>query len=88
MSVRVHSPAGKSKTSSLTPKAGGVRERRAFWSGPSLTDEHAKPLVSQLPLLQPKLTINEPGDKYEKEADRMADSVMRMPEPTIQRAPT
>jgi len=28
--------------------------------------------------VQPKLTINQPGDAYEKEADAMADKVMRM----------
>lgn len=33
-----------------------------------------------------KLTINTPGDKYEQEADRVADQVMRMPEPQLQRA--
>lgn len=32
--------------------------------------------------LQTKLRISEPGDKYEQEADRIADQVMRMPEPT------
>ena len=31
--------------------------------------------------LQPKLTIGAPNDKYEQEADRVADQVMRMPEP-------
>lgn len=31
--------------------------------------------------VQTKLTINKPGDKYEQEADRLADLVMRMPEP-------
>jgi hypothetical protein len=35
--------------------------------------------------IQPKLTINEPGDKYEQEADAMADRVMRMSAPTVQR---
>jgi len=35
--------------------------------------------------IQTKLKIGEPGDKYEKEADRVADEVMRMPEPSIQR---
>ena len=29
--------------------------------------------------IQPKLSINAPGDKYEQEADAMADKVMRMP---------
>ena len=35
--------------------------------------------------IQTKLAINEPGDSYEQEADRVADMVMRMPEPTVQR---
>jgi outer membrane protein OmpA-like peptidoglycan-associated protein len=30
--------------------------------------------------IQPKLTIGQPNDKYEQEADRAADQVMRMPE--------
>jgi len=35
--------------------------------------------------LQPKLKINAPNDKYEQEADRVADQVMRMPVQTLQR---
>jgi hypothetical protein len=31
--------------------------------------------------LQAKLKIGQPGDKYEQEADRVAEQVMRMPEP-------
>src|SRR3546814_176007 len=31
---------------------------------------------------QPKLTVNQPGDKYEQEADRMANQVMRMATPS------
>ena len=39
-----------------------------------------------LPLfLQPKLVISRPGDPYEQEADRVADQIMRMPGPTVQR---
>lgn len=34
--------------------------------------------------IQTKLTINQPGDRYEQEADRVADQVMRMPEPSFQ----
>lgn len=30
------------------------------------------------PAIQPKLTVNEPNDIYEQEADEMADKVMRM----------
>lgn len=33
------------------------------------------------PLVQPKLTIGQPGDKYEQEADQVAEQVIRMPEP-------
>lgn len=35
--------------------------------------------------LQTKLAISDPGDHYEQEADRIADEVMRMPVPMLQR---
>lgn len=35
--------------------------------------------------IQAKLRINKPGDVYEEEADRVADVVMRMEEPGVQR---
>src|SRR5882672_259636 len=34
------------------------------------------------PGLQAKVTVNEAGDRYEQEADRLADQVMRMPDTT------
>lgn len=37
--------------------------------------------------LQAKLKIGQPNDKYEQEADRVADKVMSMPEPGVQRQP-
>ena len=37
--------------------------------------------------VQPKLTINQPNDPYEQEADAMADKVMRMEQPGIQLKP-
>ncbi len=37
--------------------------------------------------IQPKLTINQPNDVYEQEADVMADRVMRMEQPFIQAKP-
>jgi hypothetical protein len=33
--------------------------------------------------IQAKLVVGQPGDKYEQEADRVADAVMRMPEPRV-----
>ena len=38
-----------------------------------------KLLGQRPPLVQPKLIINEPGDRFEQEADRVADQIMRMP---------
>jgi len=38
--------------------------------------------------VQAKLQVNRPGDIYEQEADNVADALMRMPAPVIQRAPT
>jgi hypothetical protein len=37
------------------------------------------------PAVQTKLTVNQPGDQYEQEADLVADQVMRMPEPSLSR---
>ncbi|MCK4783959.1 MAG: DUF4157 domain-containing protein [Desulfobacteraceae bacterium] len=36
---------------------------------------------------QTKLTIGQPNDKYEQEADRVADQVMAIPDPRLQRQP-
>ena len=38
-------------------------------------------------VIRAKLKVGSPGDKYEQEADRVADEVMRMPEPEVQRQP-
>ena len=37
--------------------------------------------------IQAKLKVGQPGDIYEQEADRVADAVMRMSEPQVQRQP-
>src|SRR5579863_628236 len=34
-------------------------------------------------VVQAKLTVNQPGDAFEREADRVADAVVRMPTPAI-----
>jgi hypothetical protein len=39
-------------------------------------------------VIQAKLKIAQPNDLYEQEADRVAEHVMRMPEPLIQPKPT
>lgn len=37
-------------------------------------------------VIQTTLALNQPGDHYEQEADRLSEHVMRMPEPPLQRA--
>lgn len=51
-----------------------------FMSGPGRGAYHTCP-----PRVQAKLKIGQPDDKYEQEADRVAEQVMRMPEPQAQR---
>ena len=38
-------------------------------------------------LLQAKLGLSRPGDRFEQEADRVADQVMRLPNPMVQTKP-
>ncbi|MGE4340140.1 MAG: DUF4157 domain-containing protein [Pigmentiphaga sp.] len=44
--------------------------------------------ATSVPGVQAKLKIGQPGDKDEQEADRVAEQVMRMPEPGIRRKPS
>lgn len=53
----------------------------------SIGNAPASPISRIAPAIQTKLTIGESGDKYEKEADEVAEQVMRTPHPTVQRAP-
>src|SRR4051794_26210406 len=41
---------------------------------------------SLLRRMQAKLAVSQPGDKYEQEADRVAEQVMRTPAPAVSRA--
>ncbi|MEM9808203.1 MAG: DUF4157 domain-containing protein [Cyanobacteria bacterium P01_D01_bin.56] len=54
--------------------------------------QHMLGRQSAIPFIQPKLTVGQPNDKYEQEADRVAEQVMRMPAPEsvgtqVQRTP-
>src|SRR5229473_1551755 len=54
-------------------------------NSPALRLGHAfGPSHSTFPyVMQAKSTVNEPGDQYEQEADRVAEQVMRMPDTTL-----
>jgi hypothetical protein len=49
-------------------------------------DRHPIREILRGPALQPKLASGATGDAYESEADRVAEQVMRMPEPQLQSA--
>jgi hypothetical protein len=54
----------------------------------ALQQTHGNRYVQQVVTgIQAKLKVGQPGDKYEQEADRVADVVMRMPESGVQRQP-
>ena len=57
-----------------------ISRQAAAWDGGNAQHTPFFQARSQ-PVIQPKLTINEPGDKYEQEADAMSDRVMRMSAP-------
>ncbi len=44
----------------------------------SILNNKRLPKWTSIPFFQPKLTISEPGDAYEQEADAVVDKVMRM----------
>jgi len=73
----------KKRTPSIAPK------RHASTVSPMTHSMHLQQAnvrhILRGPTLQPKLTIGQPNDKYEQEADRVTDEVMRMPEPGVQR---
>jgi enamine deaminase RidA (YjgF/YER057c/UK114 family) len=76
----------KGRSPSMNPTQGGVLQRKCSCgngSGTGGTCTECQKKQGQS--LQTKLRISEPGDRYEQEADRVAEQVMRMPEPTIKR---
>ncbi len=61
-------------------------ETRAFMEPRLGHDFSGVSILNTVPtMVQRKLTIGQPNDRYEQEADRVADEVMRMPEPQVQR---
>jgi hypothetical protein len=76
---------------------GGLQSPQASALAPEVHSDataatHFKQDFSRIPIhaptpmtLQKKLTVNKPGDIYEQEADQVAEQMMRMPEPKLQR---
>jgi hypothetical protein len=68
-------------------------EKSSTTTSPTITQAARQPFVARAgrgnffaparSSVQPKMTVNERGDKFEQEADKMADKVMRMPAPPV-----
>ena len=76
----------------ITIEIPGYRAMRTIWSAflPAVWRFLQIPAPTPAPqaqgqLIQPKLKVGPPGDRYEQEADRVAEQVMQMPEPSVQR---
>lgn len=63
----------------LQQVVGNQAFRRSLQSKPDGAQAGVVSALSSFSNIQPKLKITAPGDKYEREADSMADRVMRMP---------
>src|SRR5579872_5359141 len=83
----MHPPAGQECC--LASGADGSRSQGSPWTGNSHASLSAgignqamlRAFQHSPPAIQRKLEVNQPGDVYEQEADRVADQVMRMSAP-------
>jgi hypothetical protein len=67
--------------SSTTSKAATQAAYHPFFAKAGGGEFFAPATRTAVPAVQLKLVVNKPGDKFEQEADKMADKVMRMPTP-------
>ena len=67
----------------LSPALALLQRKRVCSSTSDFTGDFEGCGRNRLLGLQPKLRISSPGDHYEQEADRNADQVMRMEEPSV-----
>jgi hypothetical protein len=88
MSNHVHAQVKptSSPAPSFTPAPSRLLQRKCACGGaPGVDGMCAACRQKRLSGLQAKLVVNKPGDRYEQEADRIADQVMRMPDAAVQR---
>ncbi|MCI0401520.1 MAG: DUF4157 domain-containing protein [Gammaproteobacteria bacterium] len=74
----------RSKTPvSVAPKQKAARAQHSADSRFGFEKPVFQPQTEALPTIQTKLKVGEPDEKFEQEADRVADAVMRMPNGTV-----
>src|SRR5262245_29669104 len=64
-------------------RSGQAPRGAATWAPTRVPERVAVRGVLHGPRLQAKLTVSAPDDPFEREADRVADEVMRMPDPAV-----
>nr|MDJ0870758.1 DUF4157 domain-containing protein [Gammaproteobacteria bacterium] len=74
-------PQFSNQARSRTP----VLQRKCHCGGRCASCQADASRLEHSPYLQAKLRVGAPDDRYEREADRIADQVMHMPEPGLQR---
>lgn len=80
MSSRTLSPSIGKAQSNVTPVTGPVLQRKCACGNHTLAGGECEVCGKKKRLgLQTKLKVNEPGDTYEQEADRIADQVLAAP---------
>src|SRR5262245_2577035 len=73
-------PASTALSLPLRTRQGGIVQRTCACGGVTGASEECEACGAEKRLgLQRTLTVNEPGDLYEREADRIADQMMGMP---------
>jgi hypothetical protein len=73
----------KPETITSSPLSRGILQRKCACGNQSAGGSECGECGKKKQLLQRRaIHLSEPGDRYEQEADRIADKVMRMPEPT------
>ncbi len=94
MSPRTARAASVARTSAAgppvsTPARSGLLQRRCACGGTAGPSGECvacrRKRLAGGGLFQAKLRVNQPGDAFEREADRVAEQVMRMPGPVLQR---
>jgi len=77
---------GKPSVESIATQLSGMHSIQRAPALLALQKTHGNRYVQRVVTgIQAKLAVGQPGDVYEQEADRVADEVMRMPEPQVQR---
>jgi Domain of unknown function (DUF4157) len=73
------SRVGLSMSTGATPDSARFRQLQSAIGNRAII----RSLPQSRAAIQTKLTVNRPGDRYEEEADHIADHVMRMPSPEV-----